>query len=43
MGNESKEERSKKRRREGKKEENGTGTAKRRCDGFVSLEVFDFF
>ena len=43
MGNESKEERGEKRRREGEKEENKTGTVKRRCDGFVSEEAFDFF
>ena len=43
MGNESKEERGEKRRSEGEKEENKTGTVKRRCDGFVSEEAFDFF
>ena len=43
MGNEREEERDEKRRREGEKEENETGTVERRCDGFVSVEAFENF
>ena len=43
MSNENEEERGEKRRREGKKEENDTGTVKRRCGGFVSVESFAIF
>ena len=43
VSNENEEERSEKRRREGEKEENETATAKRRCEGFVSVEAFAIF
>ena len=40
---ETKEERSEKRRREGKKEENEARSVKRRCVGCVSVEAFEIF
>ena len=43
VSNENEEERGEKCRREGKKDENGTVTAKRRCEGFVSVEAFESF
>ena len=43
MGNESKEERCGKRRREGEKGENETGAVKRRCLGPISVESFEIF
>ena len=43
MGKETKEEVGEKRRREGEKDENETGTCKRRCEGSVSVEAFDIF
>ena len=43
MSDENEEERGEKRKREGEKEENKTGSVKRRCDGFVSVEAFEIF
>ena len=38
-----KEEKGEKRKREEEKEESDTGTGKRRCEDFVSVEAFDIF
>ena len=40
---EKKKNRGEKRKREGEKEEYETGTGKRRCEGFVSVEAFEIF
>ena len=38
-----KEEKGEKRKREEEKEESDTGTGKKRCEDFVSVEAFDIF
>ena len=43
MSGDIEEERGEKRKREGEKEENETGSVKRRCNGFVSVKAFDIF
>ena len=43
VSNENEEERSERREREEEKKENATGTVKRRCDGFLSVEAFQIF
>ena len=40
---ENEEERGEKRKREEENEENETGTVRRRCEGFVSVEAFEIF
>ena len=43
VGEENEEESGEKRKREGEKAENKTGSVKRRCDGLVSVEAFQIF